>query len=132
VQAVLSQDPGGITDLRTLTPSQCRHIALEIAWNRHIAPLPSPSPDLETLYTTDAPGFDSKAHQLFEAALLKYSAERDAKAQLLAAYIYSMVAALICEQKSSDAVRAGLRFPIQPGVVTPSGKVHESDVVLRN
>lgn len=132
VQKVLSQDPGGSPALKDLTPAQCRHIAYEIAWNRHIDPLPSPSPDLEVMYTTDASGFDEKAHQIFQAELLKHRAANDAEAEVLANYIFAMVAALVCEQKSIDASAAGLRFPIQPGVATPSGKIAESEVVLQN
>jgi hypothetical protein len=132
VKKVLSQDPGGSPDLTTLTPEKCRHIAYEIAWNRHIDPLPVPSPDLETMYTTDAAGFDSKAHQLFEADLLKYTATHNGTAELLATYVYSMVAALVCEQKSIAATRADLEFPIRPGVATPSGKIKEADVILTN
>jgi hypothetical protein len=132
VENVLAQDPGVATALTDLKPAQCRHIAFEIAWNRHIDPLPTPKTDLETMYTTDAGGFDEQQHQLFEADLLKQHAKNDAKGEILSTYIYSMVAAIICEQKSIDAATAGLTFPIQPGVVTPSGKVKEAEVVLQN
>lgn len=132
VQKVLSQDPGGSPALKDLTPAQCRHIAYEIAWNRHLDPLPTPSPALELMYTTDAPGFDEQTHQLFAAELLKHRAAHDAKAEVLANYIYALVAALACEQKSIDASAAGLCFPIRPGVATPSGKIKESEVVLQN
>jgi len=132
VENVLAQDPGVATALTDLKPAQCRHIAFEIAWNRHLDPLPTPSPGLETMYTTNAIGFSEQQHQLFQAELLKQRAANDAKAEMLSTYIYSMVAAIICEQKSIDAARAGLTFPIQPGVVTPSGKVKEAEVVLQN
>jgi len=132
VQKVLSQDPGGSPALESLTPSQCRHIAYEIAWNRHIDPLPTPTPDLEVMYTADAAGFDAQAYQIFQAELLKHRAAHDAKAEMLASYIYAMVAALVCERKSIDAMAAGLRFPVQPGVATPGGKINEFEVILRN
>jgi hypothetical protein len=132
VEKVLAQEPGGAVDLTSLSPAQCRHVAYEIAWNRHVAPLPSPSPELEILYTTDAPGFDDKAHQIYQAELMKHRATHDAKAEALAIYIYSLVAALVCEQKSATAAATGFGFPVRPGAVSPTGKVKDAHVVLKN
>lgn len=132
VEKVLSQDPGGTPALTSLTPSQCRHLAYEIAWNRHLSPLPDPTPDLATMYSTDASGFNAQGYQIYQAELMKHRAAHDAKAEALAIYIYSLVAALVCEQKSIDAAAAGFRFPVRPGVTSPAGKIKQTEVVLKN
>jgi hypothetical protein len=57
----------------------------------------------------------------------------DAQAEVLAKYVYSLSAALACEDASVNATRAGLRFPIQPSQpAAADGKIKEAEVVLKN
>ncbi|XXX72362.1 hypothetical protein WMF30_32415 [Sorangium sp. So ce134] len=134
VVAVLEKDPGDTTTLTRLTPAQCRHIAREIAWNRQRDPLPSPSKPLEDLYTADSSDDESTRieRDRFEAELLRYYAMHDVAAEQLSRFIFSLSAALSCEQKSADADRAGLRFPVRPAVVESSEKIKEADIILMN
>ena len=136
VVKVLQKDPGGTQKLGSLSVAECRHIAHEIAWNRHVEPIPFASTaDFEKMYTvkTDPlePELDSNAQQQFQGSLAQYHAVHDADADALAKYISALSAALACEKKSAGAPRAGLSFPIQPGIA-PTGKVQDAEVVLEN
>lgn len=138
VKKVLAGDPGKKVkvDLATLSLARCRHIAHEIAWNRHVAPLPLVSADaLERMYTVSGEESEGKeranARLQFEAALTQYRAVHDAEAEVLTRYIVALSAAIACENKSVAAKGAGLRFPIQPGV-SQSSQAQEAEVALEN
>ena len=74
---------------------------------------------------------NSNARVQFEGALAQYRAARDAEAEVLAKYIFTLSAAIACENKSKAAALAGLRFPIRPDVIQ-DGKIQEAEVVLQN
>lgn len=135
VNLVISKDPAGVIDPPNLTPTQARHIAYEIAWNRHIEPLPRPpSTDaLEAMYTSPSTD-DDAARAKFEASLTTYSSTHDAKGETLAKYVFSLSAAFAAAQASAAATRAKLTFPVQtqPGAVVPPGAIAEVSVALKN
>jgi hypothetical protein len=136
ITAVLSADPGNTLQIAALTAAQARHVAFEIMWNRTVAPLPTLAPlSLERVYTTESgeSSSDEADRQTFEAELTRYRAMNDAQAEVLAKYVYSLSAALACEDASVKASRAGLRFPIRPSQpAATDGKIKEAEVVLKN
>ncbi|HWN67041.1 MAG TPA: hypothetical protein VNM90_05345, partial [Haliangium sp.] len=132
VEKVLSQDPGGAPDLAELTLAQCRHIAHEIAWNRHIHPLPKPVRTLEEMYTAPVSSEANNERLKFEAERMKYRGVHDAEAEVLVKYVVALSAALACEKRSHNATKAGLRFPIRPDVVSPNGKIKEAEIIVEN
>ena len=135
VNLVVSQDPGAVVDPPNLTPAQARHIAYEIAWNRHLEPLPRPpsTTSLEAMYTSPSTS-DDDARAKFEASLITYSTTHDAKGEALAKYVFSLSAAFAAASKSTTATRAKLTFPVQtqPGAVVPPGAIDEVSVALKN
>jgi len=135
VNIVISKDPAGVIDPPDLTPAQARHIAYEIAWNRHIEPLPRPpSTDaLESMYTSPS-AEDDAARAKFEASLTTYGTTHDAKGETLAKYVFSLSAAFAAARASAAATRAKLTFPVQtqPGAVAPPGAIDEVSVALKN
>lgn len=134
IEKVLAKDPGAGAppELTQLTSAQCRHIAREIAWNRHLDPLPLPPRSLGEMYTAPVGGDADTARKTFEAELVRYRAVLDSRAEVLARYIFSLSAALACEKKSRDAGLAGFHFPVRPGATTPAGKIKDAKVVLEN
>jgi hypothetical protein len=135
VNLVISKDPAGVIDPPDLTPAQARHIAYEIAWNRHVEPLPRPpsTERLEAMYTSPSSD-DDNARAKFEASLTTYSTTHDAKGEALAKYVFSLSAAFAAASKSRTATRAKLTFPVQPqpGAVAPPGAIDEVSVALKN
>ncbi len=136
---VLNADPQlNNYNLTSLTPEQCKHIAFEIVYNRTLFPLPKPTKyTLEQFYTTDIPGRDDTdkidpPRQTFEADQVKYHASHDAEADRLSRYIYSLSAALYCEQKSNQAGSVGFQFPVKAASATEVGKIKEVEVILTN
>jgi len=141
VNIVISKDPAGVIDPPDLTPAQARHIAYEIAWNRHIEPLPRPPltdplesiAALEAMYTSPS-AEDDAARAKFEANLTTYGTTHDAKGETLAKYVFSLSAAFAAARASAAATRAKLTFPVQtqPGAVAPPGAIDEVSVALKN
>jgi hypothetical protein len=126
VTTVLAADPGGVVDPSALTVDQCRYIANEIVNNRMLDPFPVPSKPLEQLY---AGGAEDERRQ-FESDLQTYYTVHNTRADVLTKFIYSMSAALACEQRTAAATAVGFSFPILPGL-TPKGlKVAEATVVV--
>ena len=144
VTDVINKDPGvGNANLAQLTPEQCRHIAYEIVWNRTSKPLPgAPSsnnaqpPSLEYLYTgvpaSDLTGTLKEAERKkFEGEVESYYATRNAEAERLSQYVYSLSAALYCANKSEAVSQVTFRFPVRPLLPDNQGKITEAVVVLK-
>jgi hypothetical protein len=137
VKTVLSADPAPPdidAYIRSLTPQQCRHIAYEIVWNRTLLPMPAPPQGrkLEDLYTISDPTktLDSDVEtdrQKFESDLISYDTTNNTQAEILAGYVFALSAAMICEQKTTDAALAGFELPVLPG---GTGKIATVDVIL--
>ncbi len=139
VEKVLADDPGGVPDLTQLTLTQCRHIAHEIVWNRQQYPLPVPARSLEELYTTPPQPRDMEVEieitverKKFEAELFGYYATHNGEAERLTRFIFSLSAAIFCEQESERAKRVSFHFPVRPTVTDNSGKIKEARVILLN
>lgn len=140
VERVLAADPGGgAFDLAQLTPEQCVHIAREIAWNRVRDPLPVPARPLQDMYTTellprnerDRIRVDADRRTL-EAKLFRYIAMHNGESERLAKFIFSLSAAIACEQLSDAQKRAAFRFPVDPTQAAVTGKIAEAEVTLTN
>jgi hypothetical protein len=134
VTTVLASDPAPADMdgyIRSLTPDQCRHIAYEIVWNRTLLPMPALPDKLEDLYTTNSPNYaPDKDRQTFESDQITYYTTNDTQADVLAKYVFALSAALVCEQRTNDATNAGFTLPVLPGIVDPSGRTAETDVIL--
>ncbi len=129
VTKILASDPGGAPpDLATLSPDQCRNIAYEIVWSQQ-DPLPTPPDPIQELYTNppntgvllsgSTPNeFEGDRHQ-FEATLQSYYAVANATADRLTNFVYSLAAAVACEEMSLTATEALLRLPVDPGGSSP-------------
>jgi hypothetical protein len=133
--AVVGNPPVPLVDPPNLTPAQARHIAYEIAWNRHLEPLPAPpsTGDLENMYTSPDQTNDN-ARGKFEGSLITFSATHDAKAEALTKYVFSLSAAFAAMKRSQDADRAKLTFPVQIAstATAPPGAITEVSVALKN
>lgn len=152
VKRVLRKDPDTVPDppkddsfldqeIAQLTPDQCRHIANEIVWNRHIDPPPTPSLAVKDLYTGPdfPPGIvpvkSEEAEQgrnKFEAEQLGYDATHNAEAERLSQYVFALSAAISCQHKSENAKRVGFQFPILPVNASDPSKIQQAKVVLFN
>jgi hypothetical protein len=134
VTTVLASDPAPAdvdAYIRSLTPQQCRHIAYEIVWNRALSPTPALPDSLENLYTTNSPSYaPDQERQKFESDQITYYTTNDTQAEILAKYVFALSAAMVCEKKTNDATRAGFALPVRPGIVDPSGRTAETDVIL--
>jgi hypothetical protein len=129
VETVMKKDPKvppPPLDLTRLTPEQCQHLAWEIVSNRTLDPLPEPSKPLEQLYS----GGDETARRKFESELLTYYTVHNTRVDVLTKFIYSMSAALACEQTTKEATRIGMTFPILPGLSSTGDRVAETTVVI--
>ena len=127
-------------DLGSLTFEQCRNIAYEIVWSQQ-PPLPTPpSPDtIEELYTKptnsgallsgSTPNPLEGDRQQFEAQLKSYYAVADTTADRLTTYVFSLSAAIACEQTSLAASLALLEFPVNPAQ-PGSAPLSETEVIL--
>src|SRR6185503_312841 len=108
VQQITSLDPGGTPSLANLPVDKCRNIAYEIVWTQQPPP-PQPPELLGDMYSTppnDGPmlsGTTPNQHeanrQQFEASLLSYYALADMAADRLTGFVYSLSAAIACEQR---------------------------------
>ncbi len=135
VETVLAAEPGSITGIADLTRDECKHIAYEIIWDRMAYPLPVPkgnsvaeqSDRFNHMYTgpQGADSDDERDRRLFEGDLLIYYVKHNNEAERLANFIFSLSAAIWCEQQSTDAGRVGFYFPVLPA--TP---VREAKVIL--
>jgi hypothetical protein len=140
VNAVLSKDPGGpptTAEIAALTFNQCRNIAYQIVY-RSRAPLPPVPPGtLEPMYTdppnTGAPSnSNEQALSQFQGALAGYYGPKDAAANQLTNFVFSLSAALWCEQQSQKATSVILNFPVNPNPSTPpiNATGSEAEVIL--
>jgi Tc toxin complex TcA C-terminal TcB-binding domain len=140
INTVLAADPGGgqtlaaLTAIQPLTVDQCHNIADEIIWGVE-PPLPEPPgpPDaIDSMYTNppnDGTNTNEQNRQQFEGQLNSYYATRNAKVERLAKYVYALAAAVWCEQQTTAATRAVIRFPVNP-VATTLTTIKEAEVVL--
>ncbi|QEL71780.1 MULTISPECIES: neuraminidase-like domain-containing protein [unclassified Bacillus cereus group] len=151
VENVLKAEPGSTVDIANLTRDKCRHIAYEIIWGPMAYPLPVPmayplpvptpplpsfvipprTPEvrkLEEMYT-DPQGTNDEAERdrkIFEGELLAYYAKHNSEAERLANFVFSLSAAIWCEEESKKATQAGYYFP-----VFLASPVREAKVILR-
>jgi Tc toxin complex TcA C-terminal TcB-binding domain len=128
VEAVLSADPGNTAGIADLTAAQCRHIAYEIIWDRMAYPLPLPKRSLEEIYTgpLKADSEEERDRRIFEGDILTYYTKHNTEAERLKTFIFSLSAAIWCEEKSINATQAGFHFPVFPN--PPKG---EAKVILK-
>ncbi|HMG76427.1 MAG TPA: neuraminidase-like domain-containing protein [Pyrinomonadaceae bacterium] len=143
IQTVLAADPGGAFDLGTLTPEQSRHIAYEIVWGTQdpMPALPTPASvpagltALEAMYT-NPPNTGDISNQLeqdrqhFEGDMNAYYSIRNADVERLAKFVFSLGAAIACQQMSQQAHSALFRFPVNPGVTGTLTTISEGEVIL--
>jgi len=141
IEVVVAADPGGGLTLATLvaaaplTDAQCRNIANEIVWGAE-PPLPAPPEAIETMYT-NPPNVGSLTNpneqdrQQFEGQITGFYATRAAKVQRLSRYVYSLAAAIWCEQQTAVATAALISLPMGPaGSGSGSSTMKHADVVL--
>lgn len=128
VETVLNADPGSTAGIADLDPAHCRHIAYEIIWDRMAYPLPLPKRSLEEIYTGPqaSDSDDERDRRIFEGDLLTYYTKHNAEAERLKTFIFSLSAAIWCEDQSRLATQAGFHFPVFPG--PPKG---EAKVILK-
>ena len=126
VLAVLAIDPGGTPDLGKLSFAQCQNIAYEIVWSQQ-PPLPTPPEAIEDMYTnppnngqlmstggSPTPNQDEGDREQFEAKLTGYYSLANATADRLTSYVFSLAAAVACEETSLAATQVYLEFPANP------------------
>ena len=128
VTSCMNADPGNTANITTLTIDQCTHIASELLWDELNDPIPTPpnNDSLESLYTgpISAGSSQDNDRKQFEGNLQTYYVTRNAKAQKLADYVFSLSAALNCEAVTQNAAESGYYFPVLPGVAgTEQAKV---------
>src|SRR6185312_1903715 len=128
VNAILAEDPTGKANPTDLTAPQCLHIARELVANRYADPLPTPSSQVMTLYTTGSD--DERRH--FESALQAYYARLEAEATRLAGYIYAWSAALACQALTEAAPQAALTFPVRVTSAPGVGQAAQATVIVHN
>jgi Tc toxin complex TcA C-terminal TcB-binding domain len=127
VEAVLNAEPGSTAGFANLTRQQCRHIAYEIIWDRMAYPLPLPKRSLEDIYTGPqaADSDDERDRRIFEGDLLTYYVKHNSEAERLANFVFSLSAAIWCEEEIKNATHVGFYFPV---LLNPLGK--EAKVIL--
>ena len=136
VKKVLGNDPGDANALASLTAQQARHVAYEIVWNRTLRPLPElpVGESLEAMYTGKKPDSDAaeQARKKFEGEQQAYYATGNAEAERLAGFVFALSAAVNAETKSAAAAKAGLGFPVLPGVADPNtgARYRQAKVIL--
>jgi|APLak6261663543_1056040.scaffolds.fasta_scaffold00218_3 hypothetical protein len=126
VENVLNVEPGNLNDIANLSREKSKHIAYEIIWDRMAYPLPVPKgSSLEQMYTgPKKPDSDEERdRRIFEGELLTYYTKHNAEADRLANFIYSMSAAIWCEEESKKAPRVGFHFPVIPTTTGREAKV---------
>ena len=127
--------------LGALSLEQCKNIAYEIVWSQQPPP-PTPPDPVEDLYTNppntgallgsgNSGGMPSANlyegdRQQFEAKLNSYYTVANSMADRLTNFIFSLSAAIACQQQSLAATQALLEFPADPG----AGSANDVTVVL--
>lgn len=125
-------------DLGALSLDQCKNIAYEIVWSQQ-PPTPTPPDPVEDLYTnppntgavlsgsnSPTPNQYEGDRQQFEAQLKSYYTVANATADRLTNFVFSLSAAIACQQQSLAATQALLEFPTNPGV----GAANDVAVIL--
>ncbi|KYC35938.1 hypothetical protein WA1_48895 [Scytonema hofmannii PCC 7110] len=114
VAEVLNAEPGSTERIGDLTLAECRHIAYEIIWDRMAYPLPVPKQTLEQIYTgpQGVNSDDERDRRIFEGDLLTYYTRHNTEADRLTNFIFSLSAAIWCEDQSRLATRVGYHFPV--------------------
>jgi hypothetical protein len=140
VNNVLAADPGGgglaalVAATGPLTVPQCKNIAHEIIWGSKPG-LPPPPADLEDMYT-NPPNTgtlsdpNEQERSRFDGELESFYAARDAQAELLTKFVFALSAAIWCEQQSTAATEAIIRFPVNPGAATGLATVTGAEVII--
>ena len=125
VENVLNAEPGNLNDIGNLSRAQCKHIAYELIWDRMAYPLPIPKRSLEEMYTgpQSADSEDERDRRIFEGELLTYYTKHNTEADRLANFIYSLSAAIWCEEQSRTASKVGFYFPVLLGLPSREAKV---------
>ncbi|MEM7719484.1 MAG: neuraminidase-like domain-containing protein, partial [Pseudomonadota bacterium] len=119
VEDVMNDDPGNTNAIDSLTPTQARHIASEIVWDRGARPLPAPDSNLNLIYTLPFAEDDNRerARTSFEGDLKTYQVGNDATAERLANFIFTMSAALSIADSiltGPEGDQAALMLPADP------------------
>ncbi|MGF6408376.1 hypothetical protein OKW37_000046 [Paraburkholderia sp. MM5482-R2] len=123
-------------DLGALSLAQCKNVAYEIVWSQQPPQLPSPPEPPEDLYT-DPPntgpmltGSTPNPHegdrQQFEAQLKSYYTIANATADRLTSFVFTLSAAIACQQRSLAATQVLIEFPADPA----AGSANDVAVVL--
>ncbi|MGH8655585.1 MAG: hypothetical protein ACREYE_26950 [Gammaproteobacteria bacterium] len=91
-------------------------------------PIPNPESSLEAIYTGPqaADSDDERDRHVFEGELLTYYTKHNMEADRLANFVFSLSAAIWCEEESKKATRVGFPFPVIP---TSPGR--EAKVILK-
>jgi len=128
VENVLNAEPGSTAGIADLTIKKCRHIAYEIIWDRQAYPLPVPKRSLEEMYTGphSSSSDEERDRRIFEGDLLTYYVKHNNEADRLANFVFSLSAAIWCEEKSKQATQVGFCFP-----VFPDSPEREAKVILK-
>lgn len=125
VEDVLNREPGNPNVINDLSREKCKHIAYELIWDRMAYPLPIFKRSLEEMYTGphDAASDEERDRRIFEGELLTYYTKHNSEADHLAKYIYSLSAAIWCEERSKNELKVGFYFPVLPGSPSREAKV---------
>jgi hypothetical protein len=128
-------------DLGALSLDQCKNIAYEIVWSQQPPP-PTPPDPLEDLYTnppntgamlggnnSSTPNLNEGDRQQFEAQLKSYYTLANATADRLTNFVFSLSAAIACQQQSLAATEALLSFPAMPGAAG-GGSLNDIEVII--
>ena len=127
VMAIVSQDPGGgftQDKLAGVTAQQALNIAYELLWSQQ-PDLPVPPDPIGNLYTDPPnsgqlldgtnPNKNESDRRQFEALLQSYFATPDAASARMATFVFSLCAAVACEQMSLAADQALVTLPVSGG-----------------
>jgi hypothetical protein len=138
VRQITSLDPGGTPDLGNLPLDKCRNIAYEIVWSQQPPP-PQPPESLVDMYSNEpnhgpmlsgtTPNQHEANRQQFEASLMSYYALADMAAERLTGFVYSLSAAIACEQRSLAATQAMLELPAN-SAAAGGGPVSGHEIIL--
>lgn len=139
VKTVLGVDPGGaLPNLGALSLAQCQNIAYEIIWSQQPA-LPAPPEPLESMYTnppnsgqlttggsSTTPNQNEGDREQFQAGLTGYYAQPNATADRLTNFVFSLAAAVACEEASLEVTQVLLDFPVD----APTANSADAEVIL--
>ena len=138
VRQITSLDPGGTPDLGNLPVDKCRNIAYEIVWTQQPPP-PQPPESLVDMYSNEpnhgsmlsgsTPNQHEANRQQFEASLMSYYALADMAADRLTGFVYSLSAAIACEQRSLAATQVMLELPAN-SAAAGGGPVSGDKIIL--